>query len=104
MNNGCPNALLEAAAASKALVCSRTPPIQEIFHEGVECLMHVPEDAIDLSRVVRRLLADCPLRAKLGAAARARVVSAFSEGQEIATLIAMYERALAARSTRQASG
>jgi glycosyltransferase involved in cell wall biosynthesis len=61
--DGCPNALLEAAAQRLPLVCSDIPPFREMFSEAAdECAFFPAEDPNALAAVLHRL-ADEPERA-----------------------------------------
>jgi glycosyltransferase involved in cell wall biosynthesis len=66
----CPNALLEAMAAGKAIACSRRPPMPEFGADAVEYFE--PADDAELARLLLRLLREPELRARLGAAAERR--------------------------------
>jgi glycosyltransferase involved in cell wall biosynthesis len=66
---------LEAMAAGKAVVASRLPGLAELIRHEETGLLATPGDTADLSRQVRRLLADRPLAARLGESARRRAAS-----------------------------
>jgi glycosyltransferase involved in cell wall biosynthesis len=71
-NEGQPLALVEAMAAGRAIVATRYRGIPDTVTDGVEALLVEPGDAAELARAIERLAADGELRARLGAAARAR--------------------------------
>lgn len=68
----CPLKLLEYMAAGKAVVASAVPPIEALATHGVDAWLVPPDDPAALAEGLRVVLADEALRARLGAAARAR--------------------------------
>lgn len=63
----CPNALLEAMAAGKPILCSRRPPMPEF---GGDCVLYFePSDVDELSSQLLRLLREPQTRERLGTAA-----------------------------------
>jgi len=67
--------LLEALAAGKAVIVSRTRAIEEGYglRDGENCVFTPPGDVPALARAIARLTADAELRARLGGAAAAHV-------------------------------
>src|SRR4051812_11518254 len=63
----CPNALLEAMAAGKPILCSRRPPMPEFGGDSV--LYFEPSDVDELSSQLLRLLREPQTRERLGVAA-----------------------------------
>lgn len=76
--DGLPNVLMEAASQGLALVASDLPAIGEFILDGASGRLVVPEDADALAAAINELGRDPALRARLGAAARERLESAFS--------------------------
>jgi glycosyltransferase involved in cell wall biosynthesis len=68
-----PMKLLEYMSMGAAIVAPRTDSIADVIDDGANGLLFVPGDAQDLSRTLRRLLADEQLRSHLGRRARADV-------------------------------
>lgn len=68
----CPLKLLEYAAAGKAIVASNVPPVEALFTHEQDAWLVPPDDPRALAAGLARLLADAPLRTRLGAAAQAR--------------------------------
>src|SRR5207342_580366 len=68
---------LEAMSAGCALACSNTAPIREVAEDGRHCLMFDFYDAKALADRVDALLDDRALAARLGAAARERVLEQY---------------------------
>lgn len=85
-----PLALLEAMAAGRAIVASALPGITAILRDGEEALLVPPGDADALAAALRRLHDDAALRARLGAAARARYAREFSTAHQLRALDGIY--------------
>ena len=86
-----PVAWLEAMAAGKALVASRTGPGPEVVVDGRSGLLVDPYDPAAIASAVIACLTDPTLRVRLEAGARARAVDAFSVDAVVADNIAHYE-------------
>jgi glycosyltransferase involved in cell wall biosynthesis len=67
-----PMVILEAGAAGLPVVASDLPPLRAMVEPGRNGLLVPPEDPAALADALARLLADKPLRDRLGAANRAR--------------------------------
>jgi glycosyltransferase involved in cell wall biosynthesis len=87
---GCPNALLEAMAAGKAVVAARSGGIPELVEDGVTGLLHRPGDVDGLRGALHRLAADPALRARLGAAGRERARERHGIGPFLKAYEALY--------------
>ncbi len=74
----CSAKLLELMAAGLAVAGSRVGQMGEYLEEERSGLLAAPGDQAGLARVLLRLLDDPPLRARLGAAARARATGVFA--------------------------
>ncbi|MCH8850103.1 MAG: glycosyltransferase family 4 protein, partial [Chloroflexi bacterium] len=72
-----PTVLLEATACGLPAVASRLSGIPEIIEHETTGLLVEPDDPAELARAIERLLADPPLRDRLGTAARAKAVRLF---------------------------
>lgn len=75
---GMSNALLEAMAAGLPCVTSNIPVNQEVIANNVNGLLFQMNSLVSLTEQVTRLVTDQGLRARLGAAARARVIKKYS--------------------------
>jgi glycosyltransferase involved in cell wall biosynthesis len=64
--------LLEAMSWGCAIVATRVGGVPEILTDGEDSLLVQPGDPDELERALVRLAGDARLRARLGAAARAR--------------------------------
>ncbi|MBV2218488.1 MAG: glycosyltransferase family 4 protein [Diaphorobacter sp.] len=76
---GLPKGLIEAGACGLPLVTTDVPGCREVVSDGVDGLLVPPKDAAALARAIARLDADPALRARLGAAARAKALARFDE-------------------------
>jgi glycosyltransferase involved in cell wall biosynthesis len=76
---GLPRTLLEGAACGRALLTSDVPGCRALVRDGVEGLVVPPNDAEALARALATLAADPALVARLGTAARARILEGFTE-------------------------
>lgn len=76
---GLPRTLLEGAACGRALVTTDVPGCRALVRDGVEGLIVPPEDAAALAEAFAKLAADPALVARLGEAARARILDGFTE-------------------------
>jgi glycosyltransferase involved in cell wall biosynthesis len=74
---GIPVVLMEAMSCGLPVVASRLSGIPELVEDGVSGLLVTPGDCGGIADALRRLADDADLRARLGAAARARVVRDF---------------------------
>ncbi|MFB7010702.1 MULTISPECIES: glycosyltransferase family 4 protein [unclassified Streptomyces] len=88
----------EAMATGTPLVATTGGAIPEVAGpDGETCLAVPPADAGALADALARLLGDPELRARLGAAGRARVLSRFTWKQAAIGTAALYREAIAAR-------
>ena len=90
LSEGLPLALAEAMWAGKAVVASRTGGIPEVVTHGVNALLAPPGDERTLASCVGDLLADPTLRARLGAAARARAEQELSVDRMVDAYVRLY--------------
>lgn len=77
LNEGMPNALMEAMAAGRAVVATNVSGTPELVLDGETGLLVPPRDADALAAAVLRVLDDAALRRRFGEAGRARVAAAF---------------------------
>lgn len=76
-NEGIPNSLLEAMAASKPVVASSVGDIPEIVQDGENGFLFRSDDLVGLVAALARLVDDAKLREKMGAAGRNRIEQDF---------------------------
>ena len=72
---------LEAMAVGKAVVGTAVDGILEILDDGETGILVEPDDPHALAGAISQLLADAPLRERLGQAARVRVKDQFQRQQ-----------------------
>jgi glycosyltransferase involved in cell wall biosynthesis len=89
-SEGLPLALLEAMAASRAIVATRVGGIPELVRDGENGLLTPAGDPAALADAIAALLRDPARRAALGAAGRTRVEREFSEDQMAFRYAALY--------------
>jgi glycosyltransferase involved in cell wall biosynthesis len=92
---GLPRTLLEGAACGRAMVTTDVPGCRAFVRDGVEGLLVPPNDPGALADAFVRLAADAALVARLGAAARARVLDGFTERAVMDAVKALYVDMLA---------
>lgn len=90
---GFPVVPLEAAAMALPVVSSLVPGCVDAVVDGVTGRLVPPRDALALAAALRTYLLDPALRARHGAAARARVLAEFDQRRIWAALHTEYERA-----------
>lgn len=88
---GLPNAVLEAAAAGRAIVATAAGGTGEIVLDGQTGLLVPVGDRVALAAGIVRLARDPDLRARLGAAARERAAGVFGMDRFVAETVALYE-------------
>lgn len=93
-HEGLSQALLEAMALGKPVVTTAAGGNTDLITDGEDGLLVPPGDAAALGAALARLLADAPLRERLGAAARARVRSVFTIERTLLATDAVYRAAL----------
>ena len=74
LHDGCPNALLEAMLAARAIVGTNVDAIGEILEDGINALVVNPGSSEELIAALRRLIAQPALRRELGISARNKVL------------------------------
>jgi glycosyltransferase involved in cell wall biosynthesis len=83
--------LLEAAAAGKPVVSTRTTGVVDAVLDGVTGILVPPMDPLALATAVDRLLRDPGLAARMGACARALVREHFDNSIYLARWASMLE-------------
>lgn len=94
IHDGCPNALLEAMLAAKAIVGTNVDAIGEILEDGVNSLVINPFSSNELAAAVRQLIEEPNLRQQFGIAARDKVLSQLSRSVERENWQRVYQQVL----------
>lgn len=92
---GLPRALLEAAACGRAIVTTAVAGCRHFVRDGIEGLVVPPEDADALAEAIYKLAQDRDLAARMGAAARQRVLQGYTEAHVKQSITAAYARLMA---------
>jgi len=91
-HEGLPISVIEAMRGGLAIVASHLPGLQELItHESDGLLVEPEPEAI--AQALQRLLQDAPLRARLGAAARARYSQQLRPETQARQVLQVYEEA-----------
>ena len=91
---GLPVALLEAMAASKAIVATRVGAIPQVIQDGQNGLLVAPHDPAGLAKMILTLTGDSTLRASIAMEARRTVETRFSTKIVRQQFIALYNTLL----------
>jgi glycosyltransferase involved in cell wall biosynthesis len=94
---GLPLSMVLAMGAGLPVIASRVAGIPEIVRDRTTGLLVDPGHAPQLAGAMAELIADAPLGARLGAAAREFVRPRFGTDGYIASITALYDRLLAAK-------
>jgi L-malate glycosyltransferase len=92
VTEGLGTSLLDAMAAGRAIVATRTGGIPEVVAEEETGLLVPPRDHEALADAIVRLLKDETLRRQLGDAGRARARSLFSSERMVQNTVQVYQR------------
>lgn len=95
LHDGCPNALLEAMLAKRAIVGSSVDAIGEILAHGQDGLVVAPGSTKELVSAIQALALSPELRSQLGDQAYLKVTEHLSPAVECANWANVYERVLA---------
>ena len=93
IQEGTPVALIEAAAAARAIVAVDVGGVRQIVRHGVTGYL-VPRDARDVSRALGEMLQSDSLRARLGAAAQKEALDRFATPKMLRATAAVYREVL----------
>jgi glycosyltransferase involved in cell wall biosynthesis len=88
---GVPKALIEAAASGLPIVATDIAGCRAVVTDGENGFIVPVRDATALADALARLIADPALRARFGAASRARAVATFSIDQVVEAHLAVYD-------------
>ncbi len=100
VNEGTPVSVIEALAAGRPVVATAVGGVPDVVREGVDGFLVEPGDLDGLAERLERLAADPELRARMGAAGRARVVPRYAVDRLIDDIDTLYRTLLEERTTR----
>ncbi len=90
--DGLPNVLVEAASQGLACVSTTISAIPEVFTDGETGLLVPPDDPVALAQALERAIRAPDLRARLGAAAEAKVRVTLDYATSVGQLVTLFER------------
>lgn len=93
LSDGCPNKVLEAMLAGRAIVASDVGGIPELIRDGVDGILVQPRDDKQLLGALEALLDDPARARRLGDSARQRALSDFTPAAERAAWLQCYREA-----------
>jgi glycosyltransferase involved in cell wall biosynthesis len=96
LNDGCPNALLEAMLAERAVIGTNVDAIAEIIEDGVNGLLVNPYSSEELSNAIAKLINRPLLRKNFGKLAKQKILQDLNPAVEQANWREIYDRVLAA--------
>ncbi|NET32126.1 MAG: glycosyltransferase family 4 protein [Cyanothece sp. SIO1E1] len=94
LHDDCPNALLEAMLAGKAIVGTHVDAIGEILEDGTDALVIEPGSSPALASAIRQLARSPQLRQYLGSAAQIKVSQQLCPEIEQANWVKVYQQIL----------
>lgn len=103
LNDGCPNALLEAMLAEKAVVGTNVDAIGEIIEDGINGFLVNPYSSEELRMAISKLIARPLLRQAFGKLAQKKVLQDLNPAVEQANWGRIYEYVLSTRNESQLS-
>lgn len=101
LNDGCPNALLEAMLAEKAVIGTNVDAIAEIIEDGINGLLVNPYSSEELSIAISKLIERPLLRQIFGKLAKQKIIQDLNPAIEQANWGKVYERVLATKTLPQ---
>ncbi|MEM9506237.1 MAG: glycosyltransferase [Cyanobacteria bacterium P01_E01_bin.35] len=101
LNDGCPNALLEAMLAEKAVVGTNIDAIGEIIEDGINGLLVNPYSGEELAIGIAKLIERPLLRQTFGKLAQQKVLRDLNPAVEQANWNRVYQQVLTAKSQPQ---
>jgi L-malate glycosyltransferase len=94
LNDGCPNALLEAMLAERAVIGTNVDAIAEIIEDGVNGLLVNPYSSEELSIAIAKLINRPLLRQNFGKLAKQKILQDLNPTVEQANWREIYNRVL----------
>ena len=101
LREGMPNVVIEAMAASKAVIATTVGGVSELVTHGVNGLLVPPADPDALASAIRQLAARPDAVRAMGQAGRRRAEQHFTLQRMVEETVAVYEQALAGQAERR---
>ena len=98
---GMPRMLIEAAACGRPMIATDVSGCRTLVKAGVSGFLVPVGDASGIAQALGQLAADAGLRARMGEAARATVLSGYTEQQVSADVVRLYRTLLGAGSPQR---
>ena len=98
-NEGFSCSLLEAMSSGLPSIVSHIPANTQLIEDGAQGLVAPLRDQRGIARALLRLLGDAPLRSRMGAAARQRVIANYSVEKIVARYESLFSETLAGTAT-----
>ena len=92
---GIPNVVLEAMACAVPVVATDVGGVSEAVRDGVEGILAAPRDPAQLADALLRREREPALRARRGAAGRARIEERFTLDEQLERFLTMYREVAA---------
>jgi glycosyltransferase involved in cell wall biosynthesis len=96
LHDGCPNAMLEAMLAGKAIVGTKVDAIGDILENETDALLVNPASAEELATALQQLAIQPELRKQLGFAAQRKAIEQLNPAVEQANWQTVYQQVLEA--------
>lgn len=90
----CPLKIIEYMACAKPIVAANLPVVRELVCEGVEALLHEPDNPEDVARLVVKLLCEPELAGEIGRNAASRAHHQFTWHKAQTSLLQIYQQLL----------
>lgn len=101
LHDGCPNAMLEAMLAGKAIVGTKVDAIAEILENCIDGLLVNPSSSSELAAALQTLILQPQLRQELGIAAKSKVKQQLATSVEQKNWSDVYQKVLSSQPVRQ---
>lgn len=90
LDEGLPNVVMEAAAASVPVLAWRTPFLEELLQQDVSCSLVTPGDVSAFESALTLLIQQGDLRRRLGDAARVQIMTQFGIDRFVKNMTSVY--------------
>lgn len=83
VNEGCPNALLEAMMAGLPIVATKVGAVHDILEDQIDSILVPPESSIDITQAIEKIVTNLSLAQNLGVNAKKKAFSSLSPKAEL---------------------